>query len=122
MSVLPANNIITDSLNLVKAGTPYLALYTNGPTAADTGTEVSGGSYARQAITFGAITAGAIKNTAVITFTGLNTASITHYGVKSALTAGTLRIYGTLDSAAAVVTGDQVQFPISSITVNLSGS
>ena len=56
MSVLPANNIITDSLNLVKAGTPYLALYTNDPTAADTGTEVSGGSYARQAITFGAIT------------------------------------------------------------------
>lgn len=122
MSVLPANNIITDTLNLVKAGTPYLALYTSNPTAADSGTEVSGGSYARQAITFGAISGDAIKNTSVITFAGLNTTNITHYGVKSAVTGGTLRIYGALDSTAAVVTGDQVQFPINSITINLSGS
>lgn len=122
MSVLPANNIITDTLNLVKAGTPYLALYTTNPTAGDSGTELTGGSYARQAITFGAITAGAIKNTATITFTGLNAATITHWGIKSAATGGTLRIYGTLSSTAVVVTGDQVQFPISSITINLSGS
>ena len=53
----------------LKAGTAvpgvatiYLALYTSNPTSADVGTEVTGGSYARQAITFGSSASGVASN------------------------------------------------------------
>ena len=122
MSVLPSNKMTTDTLNLVKNATPHLALYTNNPGAGDTGTEVSGGSYARQSITFGSITGAAIKNTNTITFAGLPSANITHYGIKNAVSGGNLLVYGTLDSVAAVVSGDQVQFQTNTIEINLAGS
>jgi hypothetical protein len=48
--------------------TVYLALYTTDPTDADTGTEVSGGSYARQAITMGAPSNGVSVSSADISF------------------------------------------------------
>ena len=40
--------------------TVYVALYTSDPTDADTGTECSGTSYARQAVTFGAPSNGSV--------------------------------------------------------------
>ena len=45
--------------------TLYVGLYTSDPGEGDTGTEVSGGSYARQTATF-TITGGAAANTAAI--------------------------------------------------------
>lgn len=122
MPVLPSTNLITDTLNLIKNDTPHLALYTASPNAGGGGTEVSGGSYARLPITFGTITAGAMSNTSAITFSSLPNASITHYGILNAVTAGGLKVYGSLNSTAVVISGDQVQFPIGSIVINLSGS
>lgn len=121
MSVIPTTNYIESTLNLIKTG-HYLALYTASPNAGGGGTEVSGGSYARLAITFGTITSGSMSNTSTLTFSGLPNATITHYGIISASTGGTLKVYGTLNSTAVVVSGDQVQFPTGSITINLSGS
>lgn len=122
MPVLPSTALITDTLNLIKNNTPYLALYTASPTPSGGGTEVSGGSYARLAVTFGAISSGSMSNTAALTFSGLPNATITHYGILTAATGGSLKVYGALNASAAVVTGDQVQFPVGSITINLSGS
>ena len=122
MSVIPTTALITETLNLIKNATPYLALYTATPTISGGGTEVSGGSYARLPITFGTITSGAMSNTAAITFSGLPNSNITHYGILTAVTAGTLKVFGTLNSTAVVISGDQVQFPIGSIVINLSGS
>lgn len=122
MPVLPSTALITDTLNLIKNDTPYLALYTASPNAGGGGTEVTGGSYARQAITFGSISAGSMNNSSSITFTGLPTATITHYGILDASTGGELKVYGAINSVASVVTGDQLQFPTSSITINLAGS
>lgn len=122
MAVFPSTTFITSVLNLIKNDTPYLALYTSNPGAGDTGTEVTGGSYARQAITFGSITSGSMSNNSTITFSGLPSATITHYGIRNASTAGDLLVYGTLNSPAVIVSGDQLQFSSSSITVNLSGS
>ena len=48
--------------------TTYLALYTSDPTDADTGTEITGGSYVRQAITFGAPSNGTSTNSAAVEF------------------------------------------------------
>ena len=122
MAVLPTSAYITETLNLIKNNTPHLALYTASPNAGGGGTEVTGGSYARKPITFGAITNSSMSNTSAITFTGLPTSNITHYAILDAATGGTMRVYGSLNSAAAVVTGDQVQFPANSITINLAGS
>lgn len=122
MPMFPSNTLITDTLELIKNDTPYLALYTSNPTATDSGTEVSGGGYTRQAITFGAITSGSMSNTVAITFSSLPTANITHFGIRNASTSGDLKTFGPLSATAAVITGDQIQFPIGSIQINLSGS
>lgn len=122
MPVLPSTALITDTLNLIKNVTPHLALYTVTPTPAGGGTEVSGGSYARLPITFGTITAGQMSNTTALTFSGLPNATITHYGILTSLSGLTLKVFGAINSQAVVVSGDQVQFPIGSIVINLSGS
>ncbi|OMD20539.1 hypothetical protein BJP51_32320, partial [Paenibacillus odorifer] len=76
--------------------TVYIALYKSDPTAADTGTEVSGGSYARQAVTFGAPTLVSgqqtVANTAEVVFP-VATADwglVTHIGLRTAATGGSL--------------------------------
>ena len=122
MAVFPSTALITSTLNSIKTDTPFLALYTSAPKASGGGTEVSGGSYARLPITFSAISSGSMSNTAAITFAGLPNATITHYGVLNADTGGTLKVYGALNSSVAVASGDQVQFPVGSITINLAGS
>ena len=122
MSAIPTTSYITETLNLIKNNTPHLALYTASPNAGGGGTEVSGGSYARQTVAFGAISNGSMSNTSAVTFTGMPAATVTHFAVLSASTAGTMRVYGALNASAAVISGDQVQFPVGSITINLAGS
>lgn len=122
MSVFPSTSLVQDALSLIKNDTPYLALYTSSPSAGGGGTEVSGGSYSRKSITFGSITSGAMSNTNTITFSGMPTANITHFAIHDASTGGELKVYGALSSTAAIVSGDQVQFAIGSIQINLSGS
>lgn len=122
MPLFPSTTAIESTLDVYTGSTPHLALYTTNPTAGDTGTEVTGGSYARQPITFGTTTGGARSNTATITFSGLPTANITHYGIRDALSGGNLLAFGTLSSAAATVTGDQIQFAIGQVQISLAGS
>jgi len=122
MSAFPTNLYIEEILDLIKTDTPYLALYTTNPGAGDTGTEVTGGSYARQAVTFGTITGGSMSNTGVISFTGLPTATITHWGVRNASSAGDLRVFGALNSNVATISGDEVSFPVGNLQISLAGS
>lgn len=91
----------------------YLALFTADPTEAGTQTaEVSGGSYARQAATFNAASTTSNVTTKTLsanvvfpTATG-SWGTITHIGVMSASTAGTMRWYGPLAVAKTVTSGD----------------
>lgn len=122
MAVFPSTALIKSTLDSIKTDTPFLALYTSAPNASGGGTEVSGGSYARQTVAFGAISNGSMSNTAAIVFAGLPNATITHYGILNAATGGTLKVYGTLNSSVSTVSGDQVQFSAGSITINLAGS
>jgi len=48
--------------------TVYVSLWTSDPTDAGSGTEVSGGSYARTAVTFGAPSGGVSTNSAAVEF------------------------------------------------------
>lgn len=90
--------------------TVYIALYTSDPTDADTGTEVSGGSYARQAVTFSAPSNGVISNSSTITFpvATANWGTITHFGIRDASTGGNLLVYGAFETAKTINAGDQL--------------
>lgn len=122
MPFTPSTSLATQTLNSIKNDTPFLALYTSSPTVGGGGTEVSGGSYARQPITYSAITGGSMSNSSAITYNGLPNSTITHYGVLNAATGGTLKGFGALNSPVSVVSGDQLQFPVGSHTVNITGS
>lgn len=102
--------------------TVYLALYTDDPTDADTGTEVSGGSYARQSITFGAPSNGTSTNSAAIEFpaaTG-NWGTITHVGIRDASTSGNLLYHTALDTSKTINTGDIFKILTSNLSVTLA--
>ena len=92
-----------------------LSLHTADPLDAGSGTEVSGGSYARvdrppldANWSAASATDGATDNVADITFpapTG-NWGTITHFGIWDATTAGNLLIHGALTVSKVVNSGD----------------
>ena len=101
-------------------GTLYLALYTTDPGEGNTGTEVSGGSYARQTVAF-TVTNNLATNTSAIEFpvaTG-TWGTITHIGIMDALTTGNLLAYAQLSSSKAVSAGDALRFPAGDIDITL---
>lgn len=100
----------------------YVALFTAAPTDAGGGTEVSGGGYARQAITCGAAASGATSNDAEITFTASGAAfgTVTHIGIFSASTAGNLLWHGALSASKVVDDGDSLVFAVSDIDFTLA--
>lgn len=96
----------------------YLALFTAAPSDSGGGTEVSGGSYARQAVATGAssgwdaASGGATANTGVVTFpmATADWGTITHVGVFDASTSGNLMFHGALSSNKTVSNGDIFRF------------
>jgi hypothetical protein len=100
----------------------YLALYTSDPTDADSGTECSGTSYARQSITFGAPSNGVSTNSAVIEFpqAGGSWGTITHVGIRDASTSGNLLYHTALDASKTIATGDVFRVAIGSLSVTLA--
>ena len=100
----------------------YLGLYTSDPTDANTGTEVSGGSYARQAITFGAPSNGVTTNTAAIEFpqaTG-SWGTVGWIGIMDALTTGNLLYHTPLGASKTIASGDIFKIAIGSLSVTLA--
>lgn len=101
--------------------TVYVALHTADPTDAGTGTEVSGGSYARTSVTFAAPSSGSCASNADCTFpqaTG-SWGTITHIGLWDALTTGNLLYHTPLNSSKTIDTGDLFKIASGSLTVTL---
>lgn len=92
----------------------WLALYTSNPTAADTGTEVSGSGYARAYCKpYGGIgdPFGTSLEEPTVTYNNQRIffpypsgswGNVTHWGLRDAPTAGNLYYYGTLNTGSAV--------------------
>ena len=105
-------NKIIDHMLRNQAYTPpttvYLALFTSAPSDAGGGTEVSGGSYARQAVTLSAASGGASSNSADITFPQATAdwGTITHVALMDALTSGNMLMHTPLDASKTVNNGD----------------
>lgn len=118
--------------------TLHVGLLTSAPSDAGGGTEVSGGSYARQPVTAslanfagtqsaGSTTAssgstGATSNNAAITFAtpSAGWGTVTHFGIYDAATAGNLLFYGTLTIAKTINQSDTVSFPAGSLSITFA--
>lgn len=101
--------------------TVYFALFTSNPTADDAGDEVTGGSYARQAMSFGAASSASTSTDAAITFGGLpdtTSTPITHYGIYDASTSGNLLYYGALSASVSTESGDELKLDTGAIDIS----
>lgn len=99
----------------------YVALFTTDPTDAGTGTEVSGGSYARTAVTF-TVSGDTASNSGAVEFpeaTG-SWGTITHIGIYDASTSGNLIAHAALTASKAIASGDILRFPIGELDVTLA--
>lgn len=99
--------------------TVYVALYTTDPTDADAGVEVSGGGYARQAVTFSAAAAGATSNAAKVTFPTATASwgTLSHWGIRDAATAGNLLVHGAFTTAKVIDTDDTFEIAAGDLDV-----
>lgn len=102
--------------------TVYVGLFTTDPTDAGTGTEVSGGSYARVSVTFGAPSNGVSTNSSAVEFAQATASwgTITHIGILDALTSGNLLYHTALDVSKTIDNGDIFKIAIGSLSVTLS--
>ena len=120
-------NAVLDEIYNAGAGTfpaadPYISLHTADP--ADTGAnEVTGGTYTRQQVAFGAAASGALENTGAINFTLMPACTVVAWGVNSAVTAGTFYQVGwfsTVSGLAIVRTADATANDVQSQTHGLA--
>jgi hypothetical protein len=102
--------------------TVYVSLWTSDPTDAGSGTEVSGGSYARTAVTFAAPSNGVTTNSADVTFPTA-TASwgvVGWIGINDALSSGNLLYHTPLDTSKTIDSGDIFKISTGNLSVTLS--
>ena len=115
-------NAVLRNTTYTSPATVYVSLYTTDPTDADSGTEVSGGSYARTAVTFGAPSNGVTTNSADVTFptaTG-SWGLVTHIGIHDASTSGNLLFHTPLDTSKTIDTGDIFKITTGNLSVTLA--
>ena len=115
-------NAVLRNTSYTSPATVYVSLYTSDPTDADTGTEVSGGSYARTAVTFGAPSNGVSTNSADVTFPTATAAwgTVTHIGIHDASTAGNLLFHTPIDTSKTIDSGDIFKITSGNLSVQLA--
>lgn len=135
------NKVIDAILRAQALGAPvtfYVALFTVNPTDSTAGTEVTGGSYARVAVTSGLAawsgtqatgstiassgTDGTVENNATITFPAptANWGVITGFALMDAATAGNAWIWAALGTSKTVNSGDAApSFAANALTVQI---
>jgi hypothetical protein len=119
-------NKIIDHMLRNQAYTPpstvYVALFTTATGDDGSGTEVSGGSYARQAVTLGAASGGASSNTADITFPQATAdwGTITHVALMDAETGGNMLMHSPLDESKTVNNGDTFKINAGDLDVTVN--
>jgi hypothetical protein len=109
--------------NVTAPATIYVGLFSAAPTDAGGGTEVTTTIRVagRVAATFAAPSGGAIANSATVDFgTAAGGASLTHFGLFDAASAGNLLAWDTLGASAQTAsTGNQVIFAAGALTVTV---
>jgi len=100
----------------------YIGLYTSDPTDANTGTEVSGGSYTRTAVTMGAPSDGVSTNSAAVEFPQASGSwgTVGWIGILDASSGGNLLYHTALDVSKTISSGDIFKIAIGSLSVTLA--
>lgn len=98
----------------------YLALFTAAPSDTGGGTEVSGGAYARQSVTF-TVSGNTASNNAAIEYptATANYGTVTHIGVFDASSAGNLLAHAALTTSKTIETGDVFRVPSGDLDITL---
>jgi hypothetical protein len=96
-------------------------LYTSNPDEGNTGTEVSGGSYARQALSVTTASGGIVTSSADVTFPQATASwgTISHIGILDALTSGNLLMYTALTTSKTIDEGDILKISTGNLTASL---
>jgi hypothetical protein len=111
--------LTTDSVT--RPTTWYVGLFTSDPTdTGAAGTEVSGGSYARVAVTFN-VTGDTASNSASVEFptATANWGTVSHIGIHDALSGGNMLVHGILTTSKAIDSGDVFRIPTGDLDITL---
>jgi len=118
-----AENLVLDHFlgvtNYPFDSTIFVGLYTVAPTDSTSGTEVTGGSYARQAITFDAAVDGATQNSSNVDFTGMPATTTVAIAIHTAVAGGTMLMYGTLTTAKQTDAGDTLRIAEGDLDISI---
>jgi hypothetical protein len=97
-----------------------LALFTAAPSDTGGGTEVSGGAYARQSVTF-TVSGNTASNNAAIEYptATANYGTVTHIGVFDASSSGNLLAHAALTTSKTIETGDVFRVPSGDLDITL---
>ena len=115
-------NAVLRNTTYTSPATVYVSLYVSDPTDADSGTEVSGGSYARTAVTMGAPSNGVSTNSADVTFPTATAGwgTVSHIGIHDASTSGNLLFHTPLDTSKTIDSGDIFKITTGNLSVTLA--
>lgn len=99
----------------------YVALFTSATNDTTGGTEVSGGSYARQSVAW-TVTNDTAANTSTITFPTASGSwgTVTHVAIHDASTAGNRLFHGAVTTSKDISSGDTFQITSGSLTITLA--
>jgi hypothetical protein len=118
------NKVLDHVLRNVSYSSPttvFVGLYTSDPTDTNSGTEVTGGSYARQSLSVSAASAGIVTSSADVTFPQCTASwgSVGFIGILDAVTSGNLLMHTALTTAKTIDTGDILKITTGNLTVTL---
>lgn len=119
-------NLFLNNTSFTAVATPYVSLHTANPADDASGTEVSGGSYARvnsaSSWPTASGTGGSINNNADINFAEATASwgTVTHFGVWDAASSGNMLFYGSLTSSKTIGSGDTAKFPSGDLTFTVA--
>ena len=124
MSNYLENALINATLRNTSYASPavvYVGLYTTDPTDANTGTEVSGGSYGRTAVTMGAPTDGVSTNSNAVTFPTCTATwgTVGWIGILDAYTGGNLLYHTPLTTSRLITIDDIFMITVGNLSVTL---
>lgn len=119
-----ANRLLDASLGVATytapTGSMKVALATTASSASAAGTEVTGGSYARQNVTFGSSSAGSTSNTGAVNFTSMPAATVTHLDIYDSNGTPRRAWYGALTASKTTASGDTLSFAVGAIVASMS--
>lgn len=119
-------NKIIDHMLRNQAYTPpatvYVALFTTATSDDGSGTEVTGGSYARQDAGLSVASGGASSNASDITFPTATAdwGTVTHCALMDAATSGNMLMHSALDASKTVNNGDTFKINAGDLDVTMA--